>query len=87
MTAPFAEQVAAYLDDCARHARLLSPAAHPTADGAVKLIWHRGPDQAEQIRAAFRAAVASRSARRSRRADQNARLLPAGTGGGDGRHG
>jgi hypothetical protein len=82
--APFAGQVAAYLDDCARYARLLSPACHPTADGAVKLIWHRGPDQAQQIRAAFAAAAAIRhqaAGRRGRRPGQGARLGLAGRGG------
>lgn len=54
MSAPFADQVAGYLADCARHAALLNPDHHPTEDGAVKLIWHRGAVQAEQIRAAFR---------------------------------
>jgi hypothetical protein len=62
MTAPFADQVAEYLAYCAEHARLLSPDYHPTADGAVKVIWHRGADQAAQIRAAFRAAAGASSA-------------------------
>jgi hypothetical protein len=67
MAAPFADEVAGYLADCARYAALLSPACHPTEDGAVKLIWHRGAGQAEQVRAAFRAAVAGRAARRRAR--------------------
>jgi MFS family permease len=54
---PFSDEVAEYLAYCAEHARLLSPVYHPTADGAVKVIWHRGADQAAQIRAAFRAAA------------------------------
>jgi hypothetical protein len=58
--APFAAEVARYLADCAEHAGLLSPACHPTEDGALKLIYHRGKDQAGQVRAAFRAAVAAR---------------------------
>jgi hypothetical protein len=58
MGAPFAMEVAAYLADCARHADLLSSAYHPTESGALKMIWHRGEDQADQIRAAFRAAAA-----------------------------
>jgi hypothetical protein len=58
--APFSAEAAQYLADCAGHAGLLNPGWHPTAKGAVKLIWHRTPDQAEQIRAAFRAAVARR---------------------------
>jgi hypothetical protein len=55
---PFSAEVARYLADCAEHASMLRPSDHPTEDGAVKLIWHRTTDQAEQIRAAFRAAVA-----------------------------
>jgi len=58
--APFSAEVARYLADCAEHARLLSPAHHPTEEGAVKLIWHCGADEAGQVRAAFRAAVAAR---------------------------
>jgi hypothetical protein len=42
---------------------VLSPAYHPTEDGALKLIHHRGPDQAAQIRAAFRAAAEGGQAR------------------------
>jgi hypothetical protein len=57
---PFAAEVARYLADCAEHAQLLSPAHHPTEDGALKLIPHRGQDQADQVRAAFRAATAGR---------------------------
>lgn len=53
---PFSAEVAQYLADCAAHPGL-ECRYHPTEDGAVKLIWHRGPDQAGQIRAAFRAAA------------------------------
>ena len=69
---PFAAEVARYLADCAGYARLLSPARHPTEEGALKLIWHRGPDQAAQIGAAYRAAVASQPP-----AARRARLTPA----------
>jgi hypothetical protein len=57
--APFSAEVARYLADCAEHARVLSPAYHPTEEGARKLIWHRGPAQAAQISAAYREAVAA----------------------------
>jgi hypothetical protein len=79
VSAPFEAEVAGYLADCARYSALLSPSFHPTEDGAVKLIWHRGADQAEQIRAAFRAAVADRAARRrARRGQGDAQLTLAG---------
>lgn len=69
---PFAAEVAQYLADCAEHAGLLSPACHPTEDGAVKLIWHHGKDQAGQVRAAFRAVAAvPPAARRRRQAEQS----------------
>jgi hypothetical protein len=47
-----------YVDDCAAAAWQLpgglNPACHPTADGAVKMIPHRGdPRRADAIRAAF----------------------------------
>jgi hypothetical protein len=65
---PFSAEVAEYLADCAEYAQLLSSAYHPTEGGALKVIWHRGEDQEEQIREAFRAAtVAPPSARRARR--------------------
>jgi hypothetical protein len=51
---PFAAEVRAYLADCAEFPDL-DRRYHPTADGAVKLIAHRGADQADQIRAAFEA--------------------------------
>lgn len=55
------DQVRAYLKDCREAGRelklrgsFLDPKAHPTADGAVKLIPHRGvPAKAKQIREAF----------------------------------
>lgn len=82
MSAPFTAAVAGYLADCARHAALLSPDCHPTEDGAVKLIWHRGAGQAEEIRAAFRAAVvgqaARQGARRARHGQDDAQPLLAG---------
>lgn len=79
MSAPFAAEVATYLADCATHARLLNPAHHPTEDGALKLIWHRGPDQAGQIREAFRAAAGkpAPTARPRRRPAREAGLSPA----------
>lgn len=49
---PLERTVAAYVADCARFPQL-DPHYHPTADGAVKVIWHTTPGQAEQIRAAF----------------------------------
>jgi hypothetical protein len=77
--APFAAEVAQYLADCARHADMLRSSDHPTEDGAVKLIYHRTTEQAELIRAAFRAAVARRPARppRPRAASGQETLTPA----------
>jgi hypothetical protein len=46
-------QVDIYRQDCYTARALLNPAYHPTAAGALKVIWHRGPEQADQIRAAF----------------------------------
>jgi hypothetical protein len=56
---PFGAEVARYLADCADWAHVLRAADHPTAESAVKVIWHAGKDQADQIRAAFRAATVS----------------------------
>jgi hypothetical protein len=66
--AGYAAEVARYLADCAEHAQVLSPAYHPTEEGARKLIFHRGPAQAAQISAAYCAAVAANppAARRRR---------------------
>jgi hypothetical protein len=49
---PFTEEVRGYLADCAA-APGLSPKYHPTADGALKVIFHRGKAEESQIRAAF----------------------------------
>jgi hypothetical protein len=48
------ERVAEYLADCAA-APWLERKYHPTAAGALKLIYHRGPDEAAAIKAAFEA--------------------------------
>jgi hypothetical protein len=48
------ERVAEYLADCAA-APWLERKYHPTAAGAVKLIYHRGPGEAAAIKAAFEA--------------------------------
>lgn len=55
----FAKDVRRYLDDCAASPGL-SPKYHPTAEGALKVIFHRGKDEETQIREAF-----SRERRRS----------------------
>ena len=53
---PYTAEVRAYIADCLRHRAQLDPAHHPTADGAVKMIPHRGdPGEAETIRATFTA--------------------------------
>jgi hypothetical protein len=59
---PYDDQVRAYLADCRKAAAelgargsALDPKYHPTADGAVKMIPHRGdPAEAKVIRQAFR---------------------------------
>jgi hypothetical protein len=48
------ERVAEYLTDCAA-VPWLERKYHPTAAGALKLIYHRGPDEAAAIKAAFEA--------------------------------
>ena len=50
----FTGEVRDYLDDCAT-APGLSPKYHPTAEGALKVIWHRGKAEESQIRAVFAA--------------------------------
>jgi hypothetical protein len=50
--APFAEEVRGYLADCAA-APGLSPKYHPTAEGALKVIFHRGKAEESQIRDAY----------------------------------
>jgi hypothetical protein len=51
-------EVRAYLAECAAYPGL-DRGYHPTADGAVKVIWHRGPDEADQIRNTFGAITAN----------------------------
>lgn len=60
----FRGQVQQYLADCAA-APGLDRRYHPTEDGAVKLIWHRGEKQENQIRTTFRALSNSESRTRS----------------------
>jgi hypothetical protein len=43
-----------YLATCETNAGLLSKKYHPTEDGAVKLIFHHGSDEADEIRKTFR---------------------------------
>jgi hypothetical protein len=53
---PYQALVEAYIDGCLAMRGQLDPAYHPTADGAVKLIPHRGdPAQADLIRATYTA--------------------------------
>jgi hypothetical protein len=49
---PFTGEVRGYLADCAA-APGLSPKYHPTAEGVLKVIWHRGKAEESQIRAVF----------------------------------
>lgn len=49
---PFRQQVEEYLADCAEVPGL-DRRHHPTATGALKMIWHRTEQEAEQIRRAF----------------------------------
>jgi hypothetical protein len=46
-------QIDIYRQDCYAARAILNPAYHPTAAGALRVIFHRGPEQAAQIRAAF----------------------------------
>lgn len=48
----FAEEVREYISYCARYPQV-DRRYHPTADGAVKMIWHRGKDEARAIKTAF----------------------------------
>jgi hypothetical protein len=50
---PFTGAVRAYLADCASSPVPLDRRYHPTADGALKSIVHRGRTEADAIRAAF----------------------------------
>jgi hypothetical protein len=52
--ARFTAAVRDYLDTCRANDGLLSRKYHPTENGAVKLIFHRTPDEARDIREAFR---------------------------------
>lgn len=54
MSAPFEDEVSRYLRDCAGHPEL-DRRYHPTADGAVKVVWHHSADEAAEIRSAFAA--------------------------------
>jgi hypothetical protein len=58
---PYEAEVRRYLADCAA-VQGLDRQYHPTADGAVKLIWHPpGKNAEDQVRAAFRALTPSPS--------------------------
>jgi hypothetical protein len=46
-------QIFAYLADCYANRGILSPAHHPTEAGALRVIYHQGPLQAAQVRAAW----------------------------------
>lgn len=46
-------EVSRYIIDCKRHRRILDPQYHPTADGAVKLIYHRGTGDRKYIKDEF----------------------------------
>lgn len=46
--------VAQYLAECRAHQQLLDRRYHPTEEGALKVIFHRGRDQETAIRLAFR---------------------------------
>jgi hypothetical protein len=50
----FTTAVRDYLDTCADNAGLLSRKYHPTEQGVVKAIFHRGPAEADEIRQTFR---------------------------------
>lgn len=49
-----AGQVRAYLAGCYTARAIISRKYHPTEDGILRVIPHRGRRQEEQIRAAFR---------------------------------
>lgn len=50
--------VRAYIADCDRWRHLLRASDHPTADGAVQLIYCRDDDEKDLVRRAFRFATA-----------------------------
>jgi hypothetical protein len=52
-TPAIAVQVRRYLHDCERFAGMLGP-AHPTAEGVLKIVFHRGDAQKRAVLAAFR---------------------------------
>lgn len=43
-----------YLADCRKYREILDPRYHPTEAGAIKIIFHRGRLEAQQIRDAYR---------------------------------
>ena len=49
--------VVGYLEDCARFRALLDPAHHPTAGGALRVIYHRNAEEKAAILAYFRRAM------------------------------
>lgn len=55
--AALALAVVQYLEDCARFRRLLDPAYHPTAGGALRVIYHRNEEEKAAILAYFRRAM------------------------------
>lgn len=55
----FADEIREYISDCARYPQL-DRRYHPTADGAVHMIWHRGKDEADAIKVEFDALTSRR---------------------------
>jgi hypothetical protein len=55
-----------YLDTCDANKDTLSPKYHPTENGAVKSVFHRTPDEAEEIRGTFRTEHRKNASRKGR---------------------
>jgi hypothetical protein len=62
----FTAAVRDYLDTCQDSSGLLSRKYHPTENGAVKIIFHRTPGEADEIRETFRAEQRSRTGKEDR---------------------
>jgi hypothetical protein len=75
----FTVAVREYLAVCAEYGQVLDPKYHPTADGAVKIIFHRGADEADMIRAVF-AAITGQSVKRRKKQGDDGEQAIEGTG-------
>jgi hypothetical protein len=76
----FTMAVREYLAVCAEYGQVLDPKYHPTARGAVKLIFHRSTEEADMIEAAFAAMTRQKTKRRKTQGNDDGEQAEQGNG-------